>query len=166
MAATVYSATGKALAVAAVLTVIPRSQTSWVMWCLTEPHGVDDRAQPRHGAQGDRTERRAAPAGEQHLGLVESGALGGIVGAEVGDEEAGVEVGDAGEPVQGFGGQDRRTGLAAHRQDGAGSGPPVRGGVAHLTAPAVRPERQKRWRQRKAMIRGTTATREPMMTSG
>lgn len=97
---------------------------------------------------------------------MEPGALGGVVGAEVGDEEAGDEVGDAGEPVEGFGGQDRRTGLAAHRQDGAGAGPLGRGGVAHLTAPAVRPERQKRWRQRKATIRGTTATSEPMMTSG
>ncbi len=126
IAATVYSATGTALAVAAVLTAMPRSQTSWVMWCLTE-RGVDHRAQPGHSAQGRRVQRWAAPTGEQHLGVLEPVALCGVVGAEVGDEEPGDEVGDAGEPVEGGGGQDRLPGLAAHRQDGAGPGPRLRG---------------------------------------
>src|SRR5690606_29052603 len=34
----------------------------------------------------------------------------------------------------------------------------------HLIAPAARPERQKRWRQRNATTSGTTATNAPTMT--
>lgn len=152
---------------------MPCFQTDAVTWCLTEAGSVDDGPQPRHAGERVVGEQRGAPVGEQDL---HGGQFGGVHGVEVGDGSGRVEGGDPGQTVQCALGDERAVDLGSHGEGGpraAGGGRQVRAvreGAfrcehGHFTAPAVRPERQKRWRQTKATISGTTATSDPVITS-
>ena len=72
--ASVYSATGSALAHACDETATPRAYTSRVTTGRTEPAGVDDGSQPRRGREDLRVDEVRAPAGHQHLSLGQQGA--------------------------------------------------------------------------------------------
>ncbi len=89
----------------------------------------------------------------------------GLVVVEAGQQQIGVHIGDPDELGQHPAAEDGGPSAGAHGEHGGGA-PPGEEAVGHLTAPAVRPERQNRCRPRKASRSGTTATSEPVITRG
>ena len=98
IAASVYSATGVAFASAALVTSRPRCQMASETIGRTLPGAVQHRAQPRGGVEPFGGELRAAPGGQQHLGLGQPGPRGR--GVEVLGPDRVAELGQLVQPPQ------------------------------------------------------------------
>ena len=165
---TAYSATGRAFAAAAEDTSMPRSQQAGVTWPRTLP-AVWATARSRGAAA-----RAASSRGGQPQPVTSSSASrehgAGVRGGEVVEHGPFVQVAHAGEGGAGPGSENGARRVRRHGECGPGTvrrdrfGEVVRWG--HLTAPAVRPERQNRCSSMKAAISGRMASNEPLTTTG
>ncbi len=115
--ATVYSATGSALAAAALETVMPGPHGVGHM-VLDGSGGVDDRSQPGHRREGPLRQRWAAPVVSRTSARVRASAADGS--AKSVTNRSGLEVGRLAEQVDGALLAQGVASLQGHREDGVG----------------------------------------------